>query len=65
VKKLNLDSRIRALSPPIERIYIYHYLHERHRELAKRVGEVIGQMEASGELAQLREKLVKQVLGEQ
>jgi len=65
VKKLNLDSRIRALSPPIERIYIYHYLHERHRDLAKRVGEVIRQMEASGELARLREKLVKQVLGEQ
>lgn len=62
VKRDNLQARIYPLSPPLERIQIYHYLHERHRDLVPRVGHVIAQMEASGELAALREALVKQVL---
>jgi ABC-type amino acid transport substrate-binding protein len=62
--KLKLQSRITPLSPPLQRVYIYHYLHERHRDLAKRVGAVIKEMDASGELARLREQLVKQVLNE-
>ncbi|UVO39689.1 transporter substrate-binding domain-containing protein [Bradyrhizobium arachidis] len=62
VRKLNLQARIYPLSPPLERINIYHYLHERHRDLVPKVGQVIAQMQASGELAALREALVKQVL---
>ncbi|WFU28313.1 transporter substrate-binding domain-containing protein [Bradyrhizobium sp. CB1717] len=62
VRKLNLQARIYPLSPPLERIHIYHYLHERHRALVPEVGKVIAQMEASGELATLRERLVKQIL---
>jgi len=62
VRKLNLQARIYPLSPPLERIHIYHYLHERHRDLVPKVGKVIAEMEASGELAALREVLVKQVL---
>lgn len=64
VKKLNLQSRIYPLSPPLERIYIYHYLNEKHRDLAGKVGKVIQEMEASGELARLRDRLVKQALSE-
>jgi hypothetical protein len=64
VKKLKLQSRIHPLSPPIQRVYIYHYLNERHRELAPKVGRVIAEMDASGELARLRESLVKQYLNE-
>ncbi len=62
VKKLDLHSRIYPLSPPIERIYIYHYLHERHRDLAAKVEKVIREMDASGELTRLRDSLVAQVL---
>jgi ABC-type amino acid transport substrate-binding protein len=62
VRKLDLQARIYPLSPPLERISIYHYLHERHRDLVPKVGQVIAQMEASGELATLREALVKQIL---
>jgi len=62
VRKLDLQSRIHTLSPPLEKIYTYHYLHQRHRELASKVQRVIQDMEASGELARLRETLVKQVL---
>ena len=64
VRKLDLQSRISSLGAPLEKIYIYHYLHERHRDLAGKVGSVIQGMEASGELARLRERLVKQILNE-
>lgn len=64
VRKLNLQARIHPLSPPLQRIYIYHYLHERHRDLVPKVGKAIADMEASGELAQLRTTLVNQVLSE-
>ena len=64
VAKLKLQSRIAPLSPPLQRVYIYHYLHERHRDLAKKVGAVIQEMDASGELARLRESLIKKVLNE-
>lgn len=62
VKKLNLEARIHPLSPPLQRIDIYHYLHERHRVLAGKVAKVIQEMSTSGELARLREALVNQVL---
>ena len=62
VRKLKLESRIAALTPPLQRIYIYHYLHERHRDLAGKVEAVIREMDASGELVRLRETLVRQVL---
>ncbi|MBR0827035.1 transporter substrate-binding domain-containing protein [Bradyrhizobium manausense] len=64
VRKLNLEARIYPLSPPLQRIYIHHYLHERHRDLVPKVGKAIADMEASGELAQLRASLVNQVLGD-
>ena len=37
---------------------------KRHRDLARRVEAVVQEMDASGELARLREALVKQVLNE-
>ena len=62
IKRLKLDSRIRPLLPPLERIYIYHYLNERHRALVPQVEAVLRAMQESGELDQLRAKLVLQVL---
>jgi polar amino acid transport system substrate-binding protein len=62
VKKQHLDARIRPLLPPLERIYVYHYLNERHRDLVPKVEAVLRDMNASGELARLRAKLVEQVL---
>jgi polar amino acid transport system substrate-binding protein len=62
IKKLKLDARIHPLTPVIERINIYHYLHERHRALAPKVAAVIQEMQDSGELARLRAQLIQQVL---
>jgi hypothetical protein len=62
IKRQELESRIHPLLPPLERIYIYHYLHERHRALVPRVEAVLREMTDSGELEQLRAKLVAQAL---
>jgi polar amino acid transport system substrate-binding protein len=62
IRRQQLDSRIRPLLPPLERIYIYHYLHERHRALVPHIEAVLREMKDSGELEQLRAKLVTQVL---
>jgi len=62
IKRQNLASRIHPLLPPLERIYIYHYLHERHRALVPRVEAVLREMSDSGELERLRARLVTQAL---
>jgi len=62
VRRLHLEARVRPLLPPIERIYVYHYLHERHRDLAVRVEAVLNAMTVNGDLARIREKLVAQEL---
>ncbi len=62
IKRHRLESRIRPLLPPLERIYIYHYLHERHRALVPQVEAVLREMKDSGELEQLRARLVTQAL---
>ena len=64
VRKLKLQSRIAALSPPLVQVVIDVDPLQRHRDLAKRVEAVVKEMDASGELARLRETLVKQVLNE-
>jgi len=62
VKKMQLDARIQPLLPPLQRIEIFHHLHEQYRDLAGKVEAAIRDMEASGELAQLRERLVREML---
>lgn len=62
IRKLGLQEKIRPLKPPLERIYIYHYLHEKHRDLAAQVAAVIGEMDASGELEQLRQLIIDNAL---
>jgi len=62
VRKLNLQARIYPLSPPLDRIHIYHYLHERHRALVPEVGKRIAQMEATGAQGTVGVALVKQIL---
>jgi hypothetical protein len=62
VRKLNLQQRIHPLLPPLERIDIFHYLHERHRDLTAKVEAVIADMARTGELAHLREHLTQRIL---
>jgi polar amino acid transport system substrate-binding protein len=62
VRRLNLHGRIYPLLPPLDRIEIFHYLHERHRDLTVKVEAVIADMASTGELAHLRGHLVKHIL---
>lgn len=62
IRRQQLDARITPLLPPLERIYIYHYLHERHRTLVPQVEAVLRAMAESGELEALRARLVALVL---
>lgn len=62
VKKLHLEGTIRPLSPPLSRIDVYHYLHERHRLFIPEVEVVLNEMTASGELERLRAELVAEIL---
>jgi len=64
LRKMGLEDRIQPLSPPLQRIDLYHYLNEKHRELARRVSTVVAEMAASGELAKLRQRLVDRILAE-
>lgn len=62
IRKQGLEGRIRALLPPLQRIFIYHYLHRRHAALVPRVDAVIRAMQTSGELERRRAELVEQAL---
>ncbi len=60
-QELGLDA-IKPLSPPLSRFWVYHYLHERHKERAPTIDAVFKAMQESGELETLREHAVQQLL---
>jgi len=60
-KELGLDA-IKPLSPPLSRLWVYHYLHERHKDLIPTIDAVFKAMQESGELETLREQAVQQLL---
>lgn len=63
-RRLGLDGALRPLSPPLERILLYHFLHESHRDLIPRLEETMRQMEATGELERLRREITERMLDE-
>jgi hypothetical protein len=60
-KELGLDA-IKPLSPPLSRLWVYHYLHERHQDLVPTIDAVFKEMQESRELEALREQAVQQLL---
>jgi ABC-type amino acid transport substrate-binding protein len=63
VRRHHLETVVRPLLPVLQHIPLYHFLNERHRDLVGRVGKVIDEMVANGELDRLRETLTARVLG--
>lgn len=61
-RRLQLAATLRPLSPALERVALYHFLHERHRDLVPRVGQVVQGMAASGELERLREEITARMI---
>ena len=64
IKKLKLGSQIKLLSPRLQKNEIYHFLHEKHRDLVPKVEKVLKEMQASGELELLRKQIVKSYLAQ-
>ena len=62
VKRLGLKDRIRLLTPPLQKNEIYHFLHEKHRDLIPKVEQVLSEMQSSGELERLRKQIVESYL---
>ena len=53
LKKLNLHNDIINLSPPLEVVPSYHFLHKKHSKLIARVSNLMQEMQSSGELQEL------------
>jgi ABC-type amino acid transport substrate-binding protein len=62
IRKLGLEGKVQPLDPPLERIPLHHFLHERRRDLVPKVGQVIRSMQASGELDRLRQQVMDTML---
>lgn len=64
IRRLGLESKLQPVEPPLEHIPLYHFLHERHRDLVPKVGQVIRDMQSRGELERLRHQLMEKMLAE-
>ncbi len=53
---------IHALSPSLQRIESYHYVHEKHRDLVPRLDAEFKRMKASGELESMRQEFAQSIL---
>ncbi|SFC31017.1 substrate-binding periplasmic protein [Pseudoalteromonas denitrificans] len=60
-KEMNMKS-IYPLSPPLSRMFVYHYLHEKNKGLVSKIDDVIIKMKETGELEIIREKAIKALL---
>ncbi|MES2071928.1 MAG: transporter substrate-binding domain-containing protein [Pseudomonadota bacterium] len=62
LRELGLGHEIHVVFPPLQRIELYHYLNERHKNLTPQVQWILRDMEASGELLSLQEKFRRRAL---
>ncbi|OUS28760.1 hypothetical protein A9R01_13635, partial ['Osedax' symbiont bacterium Rs2_46_30_T18] len=61
IKDMGMKS-IQALSPPLSRMLVYHYVHKKHEDLVEKLDRVIIEMQKSGELELLRKEAIKGLL---
>jgi len=63
LKALEIDA-IHPLSPQLSQLQLYHYLHIKHRALVPKLDAVIQSMQETGELKQLQEKIIRELLAQ-
>jgi polar amino acid transport system substrate-binding protein len=63
-RRLHLAPAVQPLVPPLQRIDLYHFLHERHRDKVPVVEDAMRRMIASGELERLRLEVTGRMLEE-
>ena len=56
--------KIRTLNPPLSKMFLYHYLHEKHRALVPKIDRIFKEMEKTGELEKIRQNVIKRLLKE-
>lgn len=61
LKKLGIDS-VHPLSPPLRKLPLYHFLHQKHKALVPKIYAVLKKMKDSGELEEIQEKATKEVI---
>jgi ABC-type amino acid transport substrate-binding protein len=64
LRRLRLDRRVQALSPPLQHIDLFHFVHERHRALVPRLEATVREMRDSGELRRIRQDTMDRLLAE-
>lgn len=57
-------ANVYPMEPPRKTYKTYHYLHSTHKALVPRIDGVLKQMEASGQLAKLREEAIEQLMAQ-
>jgi len=57
IKRLNIGG-IRELRPSLMKFDLFHYLHQKHKELVPRISAVFRKMRKSGELTAIRRHVV-------
>ncbi len=63
LNKTNLHASIKALSPPLMKLKLYHYLHKKNQHLVPKLEKVLAAMERSGELKQIFKLAEMRVIG--
>ncbi|MCG8618172.1 MAG: hypothetical protein MI802_18315 [Desulfobacterales bacterium] len=55
-KKLNLPG-IKILEPPLEQVQLYHYVHNSRKDTADKLGSVLKEMDAAGDIKRFWQKI--------
>lgn len=63
IHEAGLQGQIKALSPALEHIDLYHFLYKRNAALVPRLEAAIRAMRATGELEALRQKITDRLIG--
>jgi ABC-type amino acid transport substrate-binding protein len=64
LRRLGLEQRVQVLSPPLQHIDLFHFVHERHRALVPRLEAAVREMRGSGELQRLRQAAMDRLLAQ-
>lgn len=62
LKEMKLENKIFLIKPPLQRIYIYHFLNKKNIDLVPKVEKVLKEMQESGELELLRQRIIRNYL---
>ena len=55
---------ISVLTPPLRKMPVYHYLHDRHRGLIPKIDKIFKSMKEKGELERIRNQVIKDMIKE-